>query len=152
MSKQLDITLTPFQPADQAETKDLILNGMAEHWGRIDPGRNPDLNDICMSYAGATFLVARQQGRIVGCGGIVPRSNGTAEIVRMSIAADVRRQGIGRRILEELVKTATSLGCNRIVLETTATWHDVIAFYERCGFRISHYLDGDVYFVLDLQP
>jgi hypothetical protein len=60
------ISIQPFQSEDQAEVKSLILAGLVEHWGRLDPSKNPDLEDIQSSYAGAVFLVARTQGRSNG--------------------------------------------------------------------------------------
>ena len=144
-----EITLRTFKPADQSAVKDLILAGLAEHWGTLDPSKNPDLDDIASSYAGSDFLVARHLTRIIGTGALVPRANGTAEVVRMSVAADWRRQGIGRMILQALVDHARQNGFQHIILETTETWQEVIAFYLRFGFRITHYQDGDVYFELD---
>jgi len=146
----LEITLHDFQPNDQAAVKDLILAGLAEHWGTLDPSKNPDLDDIAITYNGAVFMVARYQDQIIGTGALVPRQDGTAEIVRMSVAADWRRQGIGRRILQALVDRARLAGFRRIILETTETWQEVIAFYLSFGFRIIRYKDGDVYFVLNL--
>ena len=145
-----DITITPFRAENQAEVKSLILAGLAEHWGALDPSKNPDLDDIAATYAGATFLLAWLQGRIVGTGALVPKTDSVAQIVRMSVAADMRRRGIGRLILRQLVERAKSAGYRQIVLETTATWHEVIAFYTRCGFRITHYHNEDAYFALDL--
>jgi putative acetyltransferase len=80
----------------------------------------------------------------------VPRGSGTAEIVRMSVARDLRRCGLGRTILARLVETAKAAGFERIVLETTETWQEVIAFYLRFGFEVSHHQDGDVYFKMEL--
>jgi putative acetyltransferase len=151
MTYSPEITLHAFQPADQAAVKDLILAGLADHWGTLDPSKNPDLDDIAASYAGAIFLVARYLDRIIGTGALVPRPDGTAEVVRMSVSADWRRQGIGRMILRALVDHARQNGFQRIVLETTETWQEVIAFYLHFGFRITHYQDGDVYFELDLE-
>ena len=146
-----EVILQPFYPADQAEVKSLILAGLVDHWGVLDPTKNPDLNAIGTSYAGATFLVARLKGRIVGTGALVPRGGGAAEIVRMSVARDLRRRGLGRRILSRLVAQARQEGLRRVVLETTDTWQEVIAFYLDYGFRITHYAGGDVYFALDLD-
>lgn len=151
MNPHPDTNLQSFHPADQDAVHSLILAGLAEHWGTLDPTRNPDLEDIAASYSGAVFLVARQAERIIGCGALVPRSPDIAEIVRMSVAGDVRRLGIGRRILTALVEHARSGGFRRVTLETTATWTEVIAFYLRFGFRITHHLAGDVYFALDLE-
>ena len=144
------LLITPFHPDDQAAVKQLILAGLVEHWGFLDPTKNPDLEDIAASYHAVTFLVARQEEEIVGTGALVPRQAGTAEIVRMSVAQQHRRSGIGRRILAALIAQARAQGFQRVILETTATWQEVIEFYLRCGFRITHYQDGDVYFLLEL--
>ena len=144
------IAILPFQPENQAAVKDLVLAGLTGHWGTLDPDKNPDLNDIQETYASAIFLVAWHQNRIVGTGALIPGPDHTAEIVRMSVAAEMRRKGIGRMILQELCASARSGGVRRLVLETTDTWHEVIAFYQRFGFQITHYSNGDVYFALDL--
>ena len=88
---------------------------------------------------------------IVGTGAFIPRSIESAEIVRMSVARHLRRQGIGRKMLIELCYRAYLRGFRQVILETTATWKDAIAFYQAFGFQISHYAEGDVYFALDLR-
>jgi ribosomal protein S18 acetylase RimI-like enzyme len=144
------LILSPFTPSDQPAVKALILAGLVDHWGTLDRTKNPDLNDIAASYKDAYFLVAKRDGQVVGCGAFVPRSPDTVMIVRMSVAAACRRQGLGRRILTALCAEAKERGYRRVVLETTQTWSEVIAFYQGFGFRITHYQDGDVYFALDL--
>jgi putative acetyltransferase len=145
-----EITISQFQPEDQCRAKELILAGLAEHLGILDPSMNPDLDDIRSSYAGATFLVAWCGGRIVGTGALVPRGNGTAEIVRMSVAADTRRRGIGSAILQRLCERAKDDGCKHVVLETTETWSEIIEFYKRSGFHVTNCSDGNTHFALDL--
>jgi hypothetical protein len=41
-----DLTIVPLRPQDQADVKRLILAGLTEHWGQLDPTKNPDLNNI----------------------------------------------------------------------------------------------------------
>ncbi len=137
----------PFEPRDQMEVKQLILDGLAEHFGVLDPTKNSDLDDIATSYANATFLVARSQTErcIVGCGALVPRSPQHGEIVRMSVRNTLRGQGIGTMVLNALCDAARAQGMSRIILETTETWSDAVAFYTRNQFRITHFLDGEVY-------
>ena len=149
MSPQ-EIILSPFRPEDQEPIKRLVLAGLEDHWGVLDPTKNPDLNDIASSYANATFLTAWKDGNLIGTGALVPRGEGVAEIVRMSVAGEMRRCGIGKMILQALRQKAVELGVRRIILETTETWHEVIAFYEKNGFKITHHQNGDVYFALDL--
>jgi GNAT superfamily N-acetyltransferase len=144
------VTLVPFQPKDQKPVKKLILDGLVEHWGVLDPSKNLDLDDIATSYQRGYFLVAWLEGQIVGTGALIPHTDETGEIVRMSVASDVRRIGIGTLILQKIIKHARTIGYKRIILETTETWQEVVAFYLRNGFQITHYTNGDVYFVLEL--
>ena len=148
------LNIQPFQPQDQETVKKLIQNGLGEHWGYIDETLNPDLNDISETYKQATFLVARLDGKNVGTGALVPRSDDVGEIVRMSVAKDLRRKGIGRQILERLVQEGRRLGYERLILETTGTWEEVIAFYLDYGFQVTHVEVGEfgeeVYFALTL--
>ena len=144
------ILILPFQTENQGAVKNLILNGLEEHWGQLDPHKNPDLNDISATYANACFLVAWDGNTIIGTGALIRRSAETAEIVRMSVAKKARRHGVGRMILEQLIAQAKKDRIPRIILETTETWQDVIAFYLNAGFQITHDHDGDVYFEMIL--
>ena len=150
MNQSQDIIILPFQSEYQAEAKNLVLAGLAEHWGTLDPTKNQDLNDISCNYANGIFLVAWQNNQIIGTGALLPMSNDTAEIVRMSVVANMRRKGIGKMILQKICERAKIDGYKRLVVETTETWNEVIEFYKQFGFQITHYLDGDVYFELDL--
>jgi GNAT superfamily N-acetyltransferase len=156
-----EIELRRFEFADQQAVRALVLAGLLEHWGvepDPDAGWNADLDDIAGSYADGVTLVAvaasgesstsaASPGRqIVGTGTIVPRSPDTAQIVRMSVDSAWRSRGIGALLVEALVALAADgdLGgeLRRVVLETTADWHRTVAFYERCGFAITHHVDG----------
>jgi GNAT superfamily N-acetyltransferase len=147
----LPLRIKLFQPEDQESVRSLILDGLAEHWGYLDESKNPDLEDIAFSYGKGTFLVAWLDGKIVGTGAYIPRSDTVVEIARMSVVKELRRQGIGQRILWDLCYRACQKGYKEAILETTKTWQKVIVFYQRFGFKISHYVDDDVYFSLDLS-
>ena len=68
----------------------------------------------------------------------------------MSVAADMRRRGVGGGILQRLCEQARSIGVQQLVLETPETWQEAIEFYKDFGFRMTHRFNGDVYFMLDL--
>ena len=61
----------------------------------------------------------------------------------MSVASAHRRSGVGRLLVDELVAVAQRWGVERVVLETTASWTEVVHFYERNGFTLTHFADGD---------
>ncbi len=69
----------------------------------------------------------------------------------MSVKKEKRRQRTGREILTELCWWAYHQGYRRVILETTASWDEVIAFYQAFGFEATHQVAGDVYFEMDSQ-
>jgi len=146
--KEKNVTIRPFQPQDQADTKQLILAGLADHWGTLDSTLNLDLNDIAHSYRGETFLLAVQGEEIIGCGALIEEKGvtGYGRIVRMSVKKENRRQGLGQRILHHLQLAAKQRHFHKIVLETTQTWTDVVTFYQANGFQIIGHQDGDTHF------
>jgi len=150
MNSTTSIVILPFQPGDQEKVKELILDGLSEHWGQLDLTKNPDLNNIAVTYAQDVFLVAWLEDKIVGTGALVHRSDEFAEIVRMSVVKEMRKKGVGRLILQKLIEIAEEKGYRKIILETTNTWHEVIEFYLKCRFTITHAQDGDVYFEMIL--
>jgi len=139
-----DFVVRELRHGDGAAVRSLVLAGLAEHWGSVDPSLNPDLDDLASAYPGSRTLVAVDpDGTIVGTGTLVPRGDGVAEVVRMSVTTRLRGTGVGRLVLDALTAVALARGVERMVLETTASWTATVAFYERCGLRLTHYADGD---------
>ncbi len=145
------LRIRPFQSTDQVAVKHLILTGLEEHWGFLDETRNPDLDDIASVYRNDTFLVAEMGGQIVGTGALIREDEEVARIVRMSVDKNLRRRGIGRKILLTLCDVARQQGFRQISLETTETWEDAINFYLQNGFQVIETRDGDIYFLLELD-
>ena len=151
----MGIEIRDFNLKDQDTVRALILNGLLGHWGSLDRRFNSDLNDMQASYSHGRTIVASDGTRIVGTGTVIPLGSGSTELVRMSVADDLRRRGVGRQLVAELISTSRDWGRTRIVLETASHWTDVVAFYERCGFHITHEVDGqfcrDTWFEMNLQ-
>lgn len=85
-------TIRQFKPADQEAARQLILAGLVEHWGTLDPRKNSDLRNIQHSYPdqGHTFLVALHGGRIVGTGALLVETKRRGRITRMSVDVTLR--------------------------------------------------------------
>lgn len=137
------IEITAFGAADQDTVRALILEGLAEHWGTLDPSLNPDLDDIASSYGAGRVLVARRDGEIVGAGAVVPAGRGEGEVKRLGVAREQRRSGIASALLRALVAVAVDEGWSALVLETTSSWTDAVALYLAFGFTLTHYEDGE---------
>jgi ribosomal protein S18 acetylase RimI-like enzyme len=134
-------------PNEFGEVRALIEAGLARRWGSFDATRNRDLVEFAQTYGAAPIVVAKSAaGAIVGCGILMDESPGLARIVRMSVAHERERSGIGGRVLGELIRHARDLHYREIVLETTETWDSAIEFYKSHGFVETHRADGDVHF------
>jgi putative acetyltransferase len=111
---ELDAGLTELYPPEQRFGPNL----KAEH---LDAGRG-------------TFLVARHNGRAVGCGAIRVLDATTAEAKRMYVEPDQRGRGIGRVVLAGLEAAARKLGVRRLVLETGIHQDAALSLYRGAGF------------------
>jgi GNAT superfamily N-acetyltransferase len=146
-----ELSIRLFNPEYQESVKQLILDGLEEHWGTIDLNKNPDLNDIGLSYQNSFFITAWVDGILVGTGALITINEEEGQIVRMYVLKPYRRLGIGKCILNKLVDKAKSMGFQKIIIETTESWIEVKRFYIDYGFQITHYQNGDVYFELTLN-
>lgn len=81
-----------------------------------------------------TVWIARDHGVAIGCGALKRHDTRIAEVKRMYTRESHRGQGIGRRILGEIVNTALSEGIEDLVLETGDRHHAAWAIYEKAGF------------------
>ena len=81
------------------------------------------------------FLVAWLDDVAVACGGVRRHDDTTAEVKRMYVIPDARRQGVSRVVLTELETRARALGYTRLVLETGTRQPEAIALYESAGYE-----------------
>lgn len=89
-----------------------------------------------------TCVVARIDGKPVGCGAIKPMRGvpATAEVKRMYTVLEVRRLGVGRAVLRRLEEIAVELGYRHLQLETGTAQPEAIELYDREGWhRIEPY-------------
>ena len=91
----------------------------------------------------AIHAVALCQGRIIGAGRLILRDDGWAQIGRMAVDGDFRRQGTGGRILLFLEEEARARGCRRSLLHAQEY---VKNFYAQHGYR-EH---GDIFLEVDI--
>ncbi|HYF58233.1 MAG TPA: GNAT family N-acetyltransferase [Burkholderiaceae bacterium] len=66
------------------------------------------------------------------------RGGWRATIEGVRIAADLRSEGLGRRLFEWAIAQARARGCRMVQLTSDKARPDAIRFYESLGFRASH--------------
>ncbi|GGI26795.1 GNAT family N-acetyltransferase [Pedobacter mendelii] len=82
-------------------------------------------------------VVAYQNKIPVGCGAIKLFSKIAAEVKRMFVHPDYRKQGIAAKILTELENWATELSFSECILETGKMQPEAIALYQKVGYLIT---------------
>ncbi len=135
----------------------VIISGMRERWGEtFEEHRLTDLVQDDNHGGGhnlASFLVAvvpeslkseqlQKECRVIGTGALLfenwtQHESNTVQlgrIVRMSVVKEWRRMGVAKKILEQLILRAKEKGMHVLLLETTSSWKDAIAFYLNNGF------------------
>lgn len=104
----------------------------------VDEQGVPREEDVDGRDGEALHLVAvAADGAVVGTCRLLTDGT-TMKLARMAVAADARRQGIGRRLLDLADAEAASAGAERIVL---AAQLSAVPLYEQAGYRTR----GDVF-------
>lgn len=103
----------------------------------------PVEEEIDDADATATHAIALYQGQIVGTGRLLYRDDGMAQIGRMAIDRQFRRQGVGGRILAFLEDEARAQGIGSCLLHAQEY---VKAFYAGSGYveRGDLFLEADI--------
>lgn len=78
------------------------------------------------------FLVAELDGRVIGCGSLLPMSANLAELRSLAVDAEIRGGGIGARLVARLIEAARERQFSTLFALTRA-----ISFFEKCGFAIT---------------
>ena len=103
-----------------------------------------------------TVLVAYIGDIAVGCAGLKKYSERDAEIKRVWVETEYRRQHIAENMMKMIEEKARQSGFRRIVLQTREAMREAVSLYEKLGYlRIENYppydkLDGAVCFAKEL--
>ncbi len=87
-----------------------------------------------LNHDNGIFRVAIQDGEVVGYGGVWLVID-EAHITTVAVKPEVQRQGIGRRLVIELLSAARDQGMLCSTLEVRAGNDVAIRLYERLGFQ-----------------
>ena len=125
------IELRPYDDPDVARMVDEVQAEYVERYGgpdaaTVDPGEFAPPEGL--------FFVGLLRGMPVATGGWRRLSSTVVEIKRMYVSRAARRQGLARKILAELERTAAGAGIERVVLNTGRAQPEAVALYKRSGY------------------
>jgi ribosomal protein S18 acetylase RimI-like enzyme len=118
------ITIRPVLP----EEKTALIQSITEEWGGTTMVSR---GNVLYADKIPTLVAVADDGQVVGH---LTYAEDEKEIELVTIKAEQERQGIGTKLIEELVSRARKMGKKRIVLITTNDNTDALRFYQRRGF------------------
>jgi len=133
-----EVVIEPADPAG-ADAHACFDAYYGELKARFDAGFDPALSvsatpDELTPPAGV-LLLARLEGRAVGCGALKAGPRGVGEIKRMWVDPSARGLGIAQRLLDAIEQQAVALGLRTLRLDTNRSLVEARALYLRNGYR-----------------
>lgn len=133
------MVLVAEEPASTADAR-WCLDQYAANLERLFPegfdqsrGNRLEPDDVLPPHG--HFVIARLEGRPVGCGALKVLDRRTGEIKRVWTAEVVRGQGIATRIMDALEEIARAQGFERLRLDTNRALVAAQAMYAKRGYR-----------------
>jgi len=118
---------------DAPDVYALVVAQQVELTGRDGRGDiGPKRHAAMFEPPGGVFLVVRDEGRAVGCGGVTRFDETRAELKRMYVVPEARGRGLGRLLLETGKDQQESLG-----LYTSAGYEPIPCYGAYAGQPIS---------------
>jgi len=119
---------------DQPEVA-LLLQASDAYMASLYPAESNHLLDVAsLRQPQVTFLVARVDGKALGCGAVVDSGQGWAEVKRMFVSPAARGLKLGRRLLDELEAIAVRRGVRALRLEMGGRQPEALGLYRSAGF------------------
>jgi putative acetyltransferase len=126
----IEIAPEPFDSPESVALRDELRRELDARYGSdLEPGEKPSAEDVTL------FVVAREDGRALGCGALRSLGAPVVEIKRMYVRPTARGRGVGAAILGELEARAAALGFRVVRLETGPLQPEAIGLYEHAGYR-----------------
>jgi ribosomal protein S18 acetylase RimI-like enzyme len=159
----LPVNIRSFRPSDLPACRVLYREGLLG--GKLaENDTGLDIDDIEFAYMkpeGNHFWVAETidakseaPPRIVGMIGVQHHEEGAAEIRRLRVAQDVRRRGVGSRLIETALRWCNEHNYLKVTLDTFMEREPAIKLFEKFQFRHSRTRDVNgkelLYFYLDI--
>jgi amino-acid N-acetyltransferase len=116
------VLIRPAKTADVKAIRQLVDSYAA-------PGRMLSKETVTLYESVQEFVVAEENGVLVGCGALHILWEDLAEVRTVAVKKELQKQGIGHQILEAIIKRAREVGVGRIFCLTFQT-----EFFGRHGF------------------
>jgi GNAT superfamily N-acetyltransferase len=134
--------IMPISESDLPELASL-QNELIDEEGNIE--RMMELFPTILNDSNYYLLGARSEGRLVAslvgivCHDLFGKCIPFMVVENVIVAKEMRHQGIGTRLMEEVERIAKTRGCRYITLVSSAKRRKARDFYHRLGYDSAHY-------------
>ena len=134
-------TIRPIEPGDITVVADIIRQVMTEFQavGCDYSINDAEVDDMYSAYApaGSAFYIVEHDGQVLGCGGYAPLTGDDKDICelrKMHFLPTLRGTGMGKKLLQQCLDSATRSGYLQCYLETMQGMHQACRLYHKHGF------------------
>lgn len=124
---------------DSEKIIELVKKILPEFDLSFDPESSEnDLLDIENTYinnGGVFLIIENSNSEIIGTAALLKVDEKTAKLKKMYVDKRYRNQGLGKSLLERILRKATELDFEEITLETVHTMQAAINLYQKYGFE-----------------
>ena len=117
-----------------------------------------EIDNLPGKYAApdGNLILAYSDGKAAGCVAVHKLADGVCEMKRLYVSPRLRGRGIGRYLVEAILKQAAMIGYSRLRLDSIPSMRKAQALYESIGFHeISAYRpnpnEGTKYYEIELH-
>jgi ribosomal protein S18 acetylase RimI-like enzyme len=139
-----DFIIEPATSADVPELNQLVNSTYRGDTSRLGWTTEADLLDgertneadlqALLKKSLAQILTYRVGGKLLGCV-YLEQTGRELYLGMLTVAPDVQTAGIGKRLLAEAEQTGKRLGCQKVTMTVLTQRRELIAWYERRGYR-----------------
>lgn len=135
------ISIIPLSPEHDKTLTRLIVQ-VLEEYNCNKPGfaaKDHELHHMYATYQqpGYAYFIVLLEGKVVGGAGIAPLEGGGKEICelrKMYLLPETRGLGIGKKLMDTVLRAACELGYKKCYLETVSHMDGAIKLYKKYGF------------------
>jgi len=136
------VIIRPWKVSDSPQIIELVQTILKQEFPN-DQKAYPaeDLRNLEKSYGGTgdSFLVAEEEGRVIGTCGVKADGDKTAILRRFFVDSGHRGKGVGRGLLEQALAFCRKKNFKEVVIRTAASMEQAIQVCRKAGFQP----DGD---------
>jgi putative acetyltransferase len=112
-----------------------LVEALDHYLSMLYPAESNHLLDLdSLATSDIRFLVARLEGRAVGCAAL-RLARGYGELKRMFVVPEARGRRVGKHLLERIEAEARAHGLALIRLETGDRQPEAVGLYRAAGYR-----------------